>query len=890
MRIDELGPLIAELSDSAVAVVAAEGGRLGIVDVSAALVRLMGGAPGDLVGREPSVLFAHAGDGALVVDGLFGKGAQTEALPIAVADGEAVVLPVSVRPIGDGAWVLRIARRAHWSEEPLRGDDDGFYRHAMEAGSDWTWASDVDHRIIYLSDRFSAVTGLDPAFAFGRTLAETADSSEDPERLRAHAFDLEHHRPFRDVDVVSATGGQGLRYFRISGAPIFDGDGDFRGYCGVGSDVTAETMERQAARAFEARVFNAIEELNDGFALFDADLRLVMVNDRFRALFEAMTHRLQRGARFRGTPRPSDRNGGVGRDFHDLVEAVLADPARVPLVEEYPLAGGSWLRRGQTRLKDGGLAIVITDITVRKQAEEAAARAEARLVDAIENLAGAFMLWDADDRLVLHNTKALDLYGQGDAIVTVGARFEEVLRRAIAAGHLDAPAGNRETWVAERVRNHRDCAEVLTRRYASGRWVRITEHRTREGGIVGIGVDITELKRREMELEKARQTAETANRAKSRFLAAASHDLRQPLHAMGLFVSSLAKRVPGAAEQDLIHGLRTSLDAMNELFSGILDLSRLEAAMLTPEIRDFPVESLFERMRSRFGLACIDKGLSLRIVPSGLILRSDPGMLERILSNFIANAVRYTSTGGIVVGCRRRGTGVCVEVWDTGPGIPREQLAEIFEEYRQLANPERDRRQGLGLGLAIVDRLSRLLRHQVEVTSRPGRGSMFGVVLPQGDLPQGDGAATTTPASPPAPPIAASLPGPPGLSGRQVLVIDDDVDVLAGMRAVMADFGCIAMMVRTVDEALAAVTETGFAPDLVVADYRLPDGRTGGEAIVRLRETLGVPVPGILVSGDTAPERLREARASGFQLLHKPVHAANLAAAMRFVLKKMVPA
>jgi signal transduction histidine kinase/CheY-like chemotaxis protein len=374
----------------------------------------------------------------------------------------------------------------------------------------------------------------------------------------------------------------------------------------------------------------------------------------------------------------------------------------------------------------------------------------------------------------------------------------------------------------------------------------------------------------ERKVEERTHQLELANLAKSRFLAAASHDLRQPLHALGLFVAQLRNRVSASERKRLIERIDAAVSAMNELFNALLDISKLDAGVLTPNVTEFPLAQLLERTESTFAGAARENGLSLRVVPTDLWVRSDFILLERILLNLVSNAVRYTSQGGLVVGCRKRGRHLRIEVWDTGSGIPEDKRQHIFGEFYQLADPQRDRRGGLGLGLAIVDRLCRLLGHPIELKSIVGRGSRFTVVVPL--VP-----AHTKVAEPPGPALDLS-------SGKLVAVIDDDQLVLDGMGGLLRSWGCRVVTSSSADAALAALA--GDAPDLIISDYRLADGQTGIDVIGCLRGAFGSAVPAFLVSGDTDPERLRNARVSGFHLLHKPVDPMTLRAMLSQLLRK----
>jgi len=377
----------------------------------------------------------------------------------------------------------------------------------------------------------------------------------------------------------------------------------------------------------------------------------------------------------------------------------------------------------------------------------------------------------------------------------------------------------------------------------------------------------------ERKVEERTQQLELANLAKSRFLAAASHDLRQPLHALGLFVAQLRARMNAPERKQVIGQIDAALAAMNELFNALLDISRLDAGALTAEIAEFPVAQLLARIESTFSGAAREKGLSLRVVSSSLWVRSDFILLERILLNLVSNAVRYTRRGRILVGCRRRRGGLRIDVCDTGPGIPQDQRENIFGEFYRLGQPGRDHHGGLGLGLAIVERLCRLLGHRIELTSSLGRGSRFAVVVP----------GVTTPARVARPP--APTPAVPDVSrGKLIVVIDDDPLALNGMGGLLRSWGCRVLAVESGQAALDDLDEA--PPDLIISDYHLPGGKTGIEASERLRAAFHSQIPAFLISGDIDPERLREARASGYHLEHKPVDPMMLRAMLNQLLKK----
>jgi CheY-like chemotaxis protein len=309
---------------------------------------------------------------------------------------------------------------------------------------------------------------------------------------------------------------------------------------------------------------------------------------------------------------------------------------------------------------------------------------------------------------------------------------------------------------------------------------------------------------------------------------------------------------------------------MEKLLDALLDISKLDAGVLTPQVADFAINPLLARMETAFAAAAQAKGLRLRVLPTRLIVRSDPVLLERIVMNLVSNAVRYTERGGIVVGCRRRGGQARIEVWDSGVGIPADKRAEIFQEFYQLANPGRDRSKGLGLGLAIVERLARLLGHRIELASTPGQGSVFAIELPRGEARTVAG--------------ASQVPAGAIIAGAYVVVVDDEALVRDGMQGLLTGWGCHVMTAASGDEALARLAGHERIPDAIVSDYRLGDGETGVHVIERLRAESGMEIPAVLISGDTTPELLRAAKAGGYHLLHKPVPPAKLRAMLSYLL------
>jgi signal transduction histidine kinase/CheY-like chemotaxis protein len=389
---------------------------------------------------------------------------------------------------------------------------------------------------------------------------------------------------------------------------------------------------------------------------------------------------------------------------------------------------------------------------------------------------------------------------------------------------------------------------------------------------------IGELKERTRSALDARAAAEAANRAKSQLLAAASHDLRQPLHALGLYVAALAARAREAEWRPLVAHVESAANALEIQFAQLIDLSRLDAGVLTPERADVPLGSLFARIRVEFAPQAAARGLSLTVVATRLAVQSDPALLERIVGNLVANGIRYTNRGGVVLGARRRGERVAIDVVDTGIGIAPAHRQRIFEEFYRVkddARPVRERR-GMGLGLAIVRRFADLLGHEIALESREGSGSRFRVLVQRAHAPGARSRRERCPEG------AAGVPGTRGFDGRVVAVVDDDVATIDAMRTLFETWGAAVVCGEAIDALIASLGALARYPDLIVADLRLADDQSGIDAVRRLRRELGVPIPAIIVSGDTGSAAEREATAAGLMLLPKPVvgrtlHAASIA-------------
>jgi two-component system, sensor histidine kinase len=367
------------------------------------------------------------------------------------------------------------------------------------------------------------------------------------------------------------------------------------------------------------------------------------------------------------------------------------------------------------------------------------------------------------------------------------------------------------------------------------------------------------------ELRARKDDAERATLAKSRFLAAASHDLRQPMHALGLFIAELAQHAHQPETRRLVRQIAASAEAMENLLDSLLDISKLDAGVFQPNQRAFPLQPLLDRLAGDFSPMAEERRLRLRVRPTTAWVESDPALLERVLINLVSNALRYTPEGHVLVACRRRGAFLRIEVRDSGVGIAPEAQDIIFHEFVQLENAERARNKGLGLGLAIVRRLTDLLGHRLAVSSRVGAGSLFSVEVPF---------ATARVATP-----EPDSERPPGdLAGTRIALVDDDPLALTSLHSLLLSWGCVVFPADSLENIVMELATRGTIPQVVISDYRLRGPRNGIDVIRALRNRFDPELPAILISADTTSSTLIEAQAESLVLLHKPVRPAKLRA------------
>jgi PAS domain S-box-containing protein len=546
------------------------------------------------------------------------------------------------------------------------------------------------------------------------------------------------------------------------------------------------------------------------------------------------------------------------------------------------IGGGSARRVLTTALRGTGLDLGEV-VSLLDETSQALRFNRDLLGTTLEHISQGVSVVDADLRLVAWNRRYLAMFGYPDGMVYVGRPVADLIRYNAQRG--ECGPGEVEAQVEKRLWHMRQgTPHVFERERGDGSVIEIRGGPMPGGGFVTTFADITEYKRSEQALIEAKETleqrvvqrtgelsaaldaqrqakqeAEAANLSKTRFIAAASHDLLQPLNAARLFTAALGTQTDlGPETSELAQRIESALRSAEELLDGLLDVSRLDAGSLQPEQVAISAPALLASLHEQFAPQAAARALQLRRRAPDLHVRSDRTLLRRILQNFIANALRYTAHGGVLMSCRRRGGYARFEVWDTGPGVPLGQQQAIFAEFQrgEAASPWGE--QGLGLGLSICQRMAGMLQHRIGLLSQPGRGSCFYVEVP------------LTAAAEVALPIAP--PPPAELSGLQVLCVDNDPEILDGMRALLSRWGLHVATATGLERALEHVRR--HTPDLLLVDFHLNEALDGLAVLAILRSNLQSPPPGALITADGSEEVARRARDGGFPLLHKPVKPA----------------
>jgi len=498
------------------------------------------------------------------------------------------------------------------------------------------------------------------------------------------------------------------------------------------------------------------------------------------------------------------------------------------------------------------------------------------LSNTLENIDQGVSVVDSDMCLVAWNRRYQQLFGYPDGMLYVGRPVADLIRYNAERGELGLLGPDEiEAEVEKRIGYMRaGSAHVSERVRGNGQVLELRGQPLPGGGYATSYSDVTDYKRAERELREINENleqrvaertreAEIAQETRSRFLTAISHDVLQPLNAARLFTSALRESTEPQEQAHLAERVDTALRAAEELLDGLLDVSRLDAGKLKPEITDFDAGALLRELAAQYAPMAAARTISIRVYAPALPVRSDRRLLRRVLQNFIANALRYTPRGRVVLAARPRGDAIALQVWDTGPGIPEHHMRQIYDEFHRYEQPFDWDGRGLGLGLSICQRISRLLGHALDARSVVGHGSMFSIVVPRG-------LATAERRS-----SAPRVDIDQALHGLNVLCVDNDRDILAGMQALLSRWGVHTVLATTVDEALEKIAEL---PDVLLVDYHLHDRLDGLDALDALRAAAGQPIPGALLTADGSDALKQSARERGYRVLTKPVKPASLRA------------
>lgn len=666
------------------------------------------------------------------------------------------------------------------------------------------------------------------------------------------------------------------------------------------------------ADAARMRLRDAIDSINEGFVLFDAEDRLILFNEAYLGFWPGIADQVREGMSFDELVRLVAKKEPPGGSLVAPDRWVSDRLARHGIangghVQE--LADGRWVQINELRTSEGGIVGIYTDITEAK-AEDARDRArelaERNLVlqATLDNLSEGVAVFDEQGRLSawndalqrilrlpdgwsqaiadhggladwcrtrlgLRDKGCLDWHGgkarpgQVERLCQAGERQLEVRSTAMERG--GQVIGFTDVTDVQRAQAAlRETADTLERRVSERTGELVEVNRRLEA-------EVAERRAIEAALLDAKTVAEKANLSKTRFLAAASHDLLQPLNAARLFVAALGDRRLALPTRALVSQTSTALDSVEDLLEALLEISRLDAGAIQPEISDFRLDRLLRTLQVEFAPLAHSAGLELTIDAQPIWVRSDIRLLRRVLQNLLSNAIRYTQRGSVAVRCRAvedgAGGRIAIDVVDTGPGIPADKQSYVFEEFRRLDM----RPAGKGLGLAIVRRAVDMLGHEILLRSAPGQGACFTVTVPLGqersELEEAEAGAARG----------------RSMTGLRLLIVDNERSIQTGMRTLLSGWGCEVTTADGFAEAVAEI-DRGHRPDIVLVDYHLKDGATGDATIARLHAHLGETIPAIMISADRGEELKATMAGLAIPLLNKPVKPAQLRALLRTML------
>lgn len=650
-------------------------------------------------------------------------------------------------------------------------------------------------------------------------------------------------------------------------------------------------LERTRSEAETARIrlVEAVESVSEGFALYDREDRLVLCNTKFWEFWGNRQDEVPYGTKFEDMARKLVRQYQVPDDTDNPVDWLKERLSRHRNPKEpfvIQLKDGRWLKINERPTKDGGIVGIYTDITDIKAEEQIRREKELAeqnilLQSTLDNLRQGVSVFDKDLRLVAWNQRFIELLDLPDGLVERHMSYERYTRFNVFRGEFGPGTEDAYQERMERARAQEPLFMEYTR--PNGQVVEVQRNPMPGGGFVTTYTDITarrqaaeqlreakenleeRVRARTDELHVAKEAAEEANLSKTRFLAAASHDLLQPLNAARLFISTLLERSLEDKNLQLVQRADFALKGVESLLSALLEISKLDAGAVPVAFSDFQLSDLFNRIQAEYGPLAAQKGVTLRVVPSSAFVHSDPKLLSRILRNFVSNAVRYTTQGRILVGAKRDRNLIHLLVYDTGEGIAQKDQDLIFEEFRQLEGASKTEK-GAGLGLAIVKRIAQTLGHQVHVQSVIGAGACFSVEVGLSENRTSQSKVTR---------IEEQVDN---LSGLSVFVVDNEQDIQVGMESLLGNWQCQVVTAGSQEEALHKLDTQAFVPDVIIADYHLDNGETGLDFIAALRRDFQVSVPVLIVTADQSDEVRRLITDQGCAVLNKPVKPGKLRA------------
>ncbi|MDU8912120.1 PAS-domain containing protein [Aestuariicoccus sp. MJ-SS9] len=644
-------------------------------------------------------------------------------------------------------------------------------------------------------------------------------------------------------------------------------------------------LANQETEAARRNLADAIETVSEGFALFDGDDDLVMCNSRFCRDFRDTTRDLRPGLAFEGYVERISRSRYLALPEGVTPEAWAEQRIRRHkdrrVMFNVQLAHDRWLQVSEHRTANGGTVVLQTDVTdiirLERQERTRLKDKQARMIRAtLDHLNQGVAIFDENARLVGWNAKIGTLLSIPARRLHIGASFQSLLdqlgddfdfTRGIdraGFGHWARSEGPRDPISFEVRHGGIQTLQIFGRGMPDRGFVISCTDVTAEREAAAKLYEMNEIleqrvMERTLELEDALSAAERANASKSRFVAAASHDLLQPLSAAKLFISSLSDRLVDDSDAAVLAKAESALTSAEQLIDALLDISKLESDALRFDVRPVALAEILGPLRDEMGMLAAAKGLSLRIVESTLTVETDPAYLRRIVQNLMANAIRYTTRGRVVVGVRRNGGSARIEVWDTGPGIAEADQGTIFEEFKRL-DTRASSNDGLGLGLAIVERACARLGHPLGLWSEPGRGSCFMVNVPV--------AHAETPATPP----RARSARPKGLAqaGMIVLLVENDAQLRRAISILVESWGVNVIEAEDAETALQLLADLEIAPDAMLLDHQLGRGMTGVELYEVITGMLG-PLPCAVISADRSPHLRQLCKGVGLDLLQKPL-------------------